>query len=218
MTCLISLKNTSVSFGGSAVLNISNLAIEPGEKVLILGPNGSGKSTLLRLIAGILARDSGTISAPPYPIGLTGHDCMLYMHLTVAENIALWGRFIGSNDTEISGSIDGWGLAGVASKQISELSRGQQNRVALARAFLGAPKLLVLDEPSTALDKKQVALLAKAIDELLPDQTLIAASHEIDPDLFSRAIFLKDGRIAADSLAADSSPKKLLDAYQEGSL
>ena len=164
----VTLRNVTKSFGTAKVLNGLDLNIHSGELVALLGPSGCGKSTLLRIIAGFEAADQGSVllddvdvSGVPTnrrDIGLVFQAYSLFPHLNAVENV-MYGLSIRhvakteakSRAVELLASV---GLADYADRYPAQLSGGQQQRVALARALATKPRVLLLDEPLSALDAK----------------------------------------------------------------
>jgi spermidine/putrescine transport system ATP-binding protein len=156
------------SFGDFRVLNNVSLTINKGEFFSLLGPSGCGKTTLLRIIAGFEQPDSGTLtldgnnvlSLPPNKrqTNTVFQSYALFPHLSVFENIAFSPRLKGATTAEIKGKVDEYlhlvNLEGHANKKPNQLSGGQKQRVAIARALINEPRVLLLDEPLSALDAK----------------------------------------------------------------
>ncbi|MDE1568489.1 ABC transporter ATP-binding protein [Aquabacter sp. P-9] len=165
---LLHVAGLSKRFGGQAALTDVSLDVEQGEFVALLGPSGCGKTTLLRCIAGFHLAESGAIriagedvtQLPPYrrPLNTVFQNYALFPHMTVAENVAYGPRRQGASRAEAAmragEALDLVGLSGFADRLPRHLSGGQQQRVALARAIVNKPKLLLLDEPLSALDYK----------------------------------------------------------------
>ncbi|MCF6267566.1 MAG: ABC transporter ATP-binding protein [Desulfuromusa sp.] len=162
------LKHIHKTFAdGSLVLNDINLELPKGTKLSILGPSGSGKTTLLRLIAGLAAPGSGTFSfagelmndVPPYKrnFGMMFQDFALFPHLNVEDNIAFGLKMKGMDrarsDARVGEMLAMMGLSEFRKRHIDELSGGERQRVALARTLAPQPRLLMLDEPLSALDR-----------------------------------------------------------------
>jgi putative spermidine/putrescine transport system ATP-binding protein len=163
---LLSLRNVAKSFGKNPVLRDISLEIVEGEFLTILGESGSGKTTLLRIIAGFESADSGEIlmggarldNLPPYrrKVNTVFQHYALFPHLTVQQNVAYGLRVAKVPEAEVASRVD-QALAKVkmsayANSKPSKISGGQQQRVALARALVNRPRLLLLDEPLSALD------------------------------------------------------------------
>lgn len=202
------LEATSItkSFGPKRVLSNASLACRPGEVLLLLGANGAGKSTLLRIMAGLSRADSGTVRrVAGASLGFLSHQLFLYGRLTVEENLALFSAVSGSGSEAARIAIDGWGLAAVADCPVAELSRGNQARVGLARAFVGAPQVRLLDEPSSNLDDRGVDTLKAAIVGGGEAATVLA-THDLHrlSGLATRVVVMRSGEIVADSGSAAS--------------
>lgn len=168
----IELRNVSKTFGGGAnafvALKAVSATVDANEFFTLLGPSGCGKTTLLRLIAGFDHPTSGDIlldgqdisRLPPYrrPVNTVFQNYALFPHMTVAENIAFGLQMLGRDRQEIAATVDEMltlvKMEPMKDRKTSEISGGQQQRVALARALAPKPKLLLLDEPLSALDLK----------------------------------------------------------------
>lgn len=168
MSVLLSIDSVCKNFGPYQALDNINLDIEQGEFIVLLGPSGCGKTTLLRSIAGFMQPDSGSIAIdgqdvsrlPPYrrPLNTVFQNYALFPHMTVLENVAYGPRRQGVNRGEARErareALALVGLEALGDRYPSGMSGGQQQRVALARAIVNKPKLLLLDEPLSALDMK----------------------------------------------------------------
>ncbi|MBE6731037.1 MAG: ABC transporter ATP-binding protein [Ruminococcaceae bacterium] len=165
---IISLSNISVSFDGEPVLKNFNLSIRDGEFVTLLGPSGCGKTTALRTIAGFIKPDSGDVyfagkkitNLPPHKrnVNTIFQKYALFPHLNVYDNIAFGMRLKKKSEDEIKKTVTEMlhmvNLNGMAHRGVGQLSGGQQQRIAIARALANDPKVLLLDEPLSALDLK----------------------------------------------------------------
>ena len=201
---------------GSLDLHVE-LTAQPGEVIALLGPNGAGKTTLLRCITGMAPIDSGHIRfgeqvwddpsasifiAPEQRgIGMVFQDYVLFEHMSVLDNVAFPLRNRGASKQEsrvqARAQLEHFDLADLAKDRPGALSGGQSQRVALARAQMGAPKLLLLDEPFSALDAAVRPVVRSAIAETAADRVTILVTHDpVDvADIATRVIELVDGRI-----------------------
>jgi heme exporter protein A len=150
--------------------------------LLVTGPNGSGKTTLLRLVAGLAAPTKGTLTVEGErgDLGYVGHESLLYRELTALENLDLYGRLYRVPERrERSGMLlERFGLWEVRADRVSTFSRGMTQRLALCRALLHDPTLLVLDEPYTALDDDGAALLDSELAALTGERTILLSTHD----------------------------------------
>lgn len=168
MSALLTIEGVSMRFGAYQALDHIDLDIQQGEFVALLGPSGCGKTTLLRSIAGFLKPESGRIliegqdisrlAAHHRPLNTVFQNYALFPHMTVLENVAYGPRCQGASRADAAGraraALDMVGLADFGPRYPREMSGGQQQRVALARSIVNRPKLLLLDEPLSALDMK----------------------------------------------------------------
>ena len=180
----------------------------------LLGPNGAGKTTMIRAIAGRVALDSGSIqlfgrtvtARDPRPeIGVVPQELAVYSLLTARENLAFFAGLGGVADPAAAAALalSRAGLADRADDPVSSFSRGMRQRVALERALIHAPRLVLLDEPFTGLDDASTAMLVARLQGLRDDGAIvIVATHDLDlaEGLLDHALFLRDGRVV-ESLA-----------------
>lgn len=190
------IDRVDLSFGSNIVLSGASLSIERGEVVALLGPSGSGKSTLLRVIAGIVAPDSGTVTLDGVDItttpthrrgvGMVFQDNQLFPHLTVADNVAFGLKVAGVPAARRRATADEWleriDLSGFGARDVGDLSGGEAKRVALARTLATGPQVVLLDEPLTGLDRELHDRLAVDVAALLDDLSVTAILVTHDPD------------------------------------
>ncbi|PUE25522.1 ATP-binding cassette domain-containing protein [Limnohabitans sp. Jir72] len=211
LTPVVQFEGVGVRLGPLQALTGVDLQIMPGERVALVGSNGSGKSTLLRALHGLLPMAQGRVTRHP-----ALHQAMLFQkpHLlrtTALNNVALgaWlDRRLGLSwqeaKTRAAQALQRVGLSAVAAQGGRQLSGGQQQRLALARAWVRQPDVLLLDEPTASLDphaKREVeALIAEFAQGQGQPLTLIWASHNLGQvkRLASRVIYLEGGRVLAD--------------------
>src|SRR6201987_1467523 len=168
MPDFLTIANAAKSFGAARVLDNVDLGVKRAEFVSLLGPSGCGKTTLLRIVAGLLAPDTGSVQLdgeeitrkPPHhrDVGVVFQNYALFPHLTVAENVAFGLAARRAPRGEIRAAVarflDLVHMGGFADPSVGVLSGGKQQRVAVARALALLPNLLRLDEPFSALDRK----------------------------------------------------------------
>ena len=164
----ISIRDVTKTYGRTAALDTVSLEIASGEFITLLGPSGSGKTTLLMVLAGFIRPDSGEVRfgerdvslVPPHKrdVGMVFQNYALFPHMTVAGNLAYPLKLRGVSRADIEDrvhrALDMVQLAGLGDRQVDQLSGGQRQRVALARAIIFEPRILLMDEPLSALDKK----------------------------------------------------------------
>ena len=150
--------------------------------LVVSGANGSGKTTLLRLIAGLAAPTRGTVEVEVERtrLGYLGHEPLLYKDLTAVENLDLYGRLyrVPERRERIGMLLERFGLWDVRSERVGAYSRGMVQRLALCRALLHEPELLLLDEPYTALDEGGATLLDAELADRSRDRTVVLATHD----------------------------------------
>ena len=191
---LLELKGVVKSFGDARILHGIDLEVKKGEFLTFLGPSGCGKTTTLRIIGGFESPDSGEVliegqkvtPLPPYrrPVHTVFQHYALFPHLSIFENVAfsLRLRKLAESDIrkKVREALDIVKLPGFETRKVDQLSGGQQQRIALARALVGQPKLLLLDEPLGALDlklRKEMQLELKRIQKSL-GITFIYVTHD----------------------------------------
>ena len=180
---LLEARDLTKRYGRREALRGVSLSAQRGEKVAVIGPNGAGKTTLLSILAGNQKADEGTISHAPEDIGWVPQQAALYGKLTVRENLVLFARLERCPDVDhaVGRMLDQTRLGDRADDQVAVLSGGNRQRVNIAIGLLAAPDVLLLDEPSAALDPRQREYLWEFIDDLASGGTsVVYATHYID--------------------------------------
>jgi heme ABC exporter ATP-binding subunit CcmA len=201
-------------YGRRKALSQINFTCDSGEIVGLLGPNGAGKSTLLNILATLLAPSGGRVEYGEQTaagggadvrarIGMLGHDLFLYPELTARENLAFFAGLYGLSAIRsvVQAALDRSGLADRGDDFVSGFSRGMRQRVALERALLHDPRLLLLDEPFTGLDQASTAGLVERLRERQRAGCIVVlATHDLEvvDGLLSKAVFLQTGRQVGD--------------------
>ena len=240
---LIQIKNLYKSFGDTEVLKGVSIDINRGEVVSIIGPSGSGKTTLLRCINVLTKYDKGSIKIDNVEIGYTSDDgknrkersenqlsefrselgmvfqlFYLFPHLTALENVMLGLRKVRKlSKVKAADQAKYWlqrvGLTEKINSLPSEMSGGQQQRVGIARAVAMDPKVLLLDEITSALDPVLVGEVLEVVQKLVEDgMTMIIVTHEMSfaSDVSNRIIFMDEGKIEI-----DGTPSEIFDSKNE---
>jgi len=182
-------------YGRKRVLRGVDIAVPRGGFAVVTGPNGSGKTTLLRLLAGLAQPTRGDllVDADRSRIGYLAHEPLVYRELTAVENLELYGRLyrVAERRERVGMLLERFSLWDARNERVSTYSRGMTQRLALCRALLHDPDLLVLDEPFSALDEGGAALLDRELESLAGQRTVVLTTH--DPDRVAR---LQTARLA----------------------
>ncbi len=169
-------------YGRKRVLTGVDVAVPVGGFALVTGPNGSGKTTLLRILAGLAVPSRGdlVVGTDRSRLGYLAHEPLVYRELTALENLDLFGRLyrVPERRERIGMLLERFGLWDARNERVSAYSRGMTQRLALCRAMLHEPELLVLDEPYSALDEDGASLLDRELDGLAGSHTLVVATHD----------------------------------------
>src|SRR5450432_1845912 len=220
-------------YGDFPALRDIQLAAQAGSCLALIGRNGAGKTTLLRTIAGFSRPGRGKVlifGKPPREtdtrrqMGFIGHGISVYDELSALENLMLYGRLYGLADPRKRALawLERTGLERVRDGLVREFSRGMRQRLAVARAFLHEPSVLLLDEPFTALDDRAIAVLQTLLRQALADRkTIVISTHQLREalDLASHVALLIRGELAfhgpcTPEMAAD--PGLVYARYGEG--
>ena len=233
----LSFHNVEKRFGSLAALRGISLEVRAGEFVALLGPNGAGKTTLLRMAALLMnptrgsvqftsgpasvsaaAREQALMLSPKHAIGLVGHSALLYDELTAAENLTLFARLYALDKIpeKVATALEDCGLASRAGSLVRTFSRGMRQRLAIARALLHAPNLILLDEPAAGLDRQGLAWFSARLARLKQEGcTVLMSTHARNEslDLATRAVALAGGKVEHDS-GSNGDPRPLLAALR----
>jgi ABC-type multidrug transport system ATPase subunit len=185
----LELRKVTKSFGPIRALLGVSVSVEPGEPLAVLGSNGSGKSTLLSVLSTLMRPTTGEVSFGSLGdsasdvrkvLGWVGHDLLCYPDLTGEENIRLAATLAGvSASASYAQMSQRFGLGSFADRPLRTYSRGQRQRIALARALVASPKLLLLDEPTTGLDAAGVDKLGEVlVEERARGTTIVLVTHD----------------------------------------
>jgi heme exporter protein A len=222
----IELDGLGRRFGERTALRDVTLTLPAGATLVVLGPNGAGKSTLLRVLAGLLRPHAGTAKvlgrtlpddgwAVRGRIGLLGHEPLLYRDLTPRENLRFHARLHGVAAARVEELLGAVGMLGRADEPLLSLSRGMVQRVAICRAVLHEPALLLLDEPLANLDPGAAGAVAPLIG---PDAgaARVLISHDVEHGLAEADLVLglRAGRQALLAPAAEVDPAALRELYR----
>ena len=212
MSPIVRTEHVSKWYGPRRAVSDVSFTVEPGEIVGLLGPNGSGKSTIFRILTGYLAPSAGSVEVAGYDvvtdsirlrreISYVPEDAPLYDHMRVAEFLHFMASIRGlrgkAANSAVAAAAERLDLKGVMTMPGGKLSRGFRQRVSIAQALLGDPKILVLDEPTSGLDPHQVIAVRDLIRSLAGRHTVLLATHvlpEIEK-IAARVMIMLDGRL-----------------------
>jgi heme exporter protein A len=215
----IQARQLSKSLGGQMVLREIDLQIAAGEFVALMGDNGSGKTTLLRCLAAIARPTAGEVrwfgqpaAAQPDQrrlIGMVAHESRLYAHLTLRENLIFAARMcaVSAPAQRADGLLEQIGLRSLADRQVRQISKGMRQRLALARALIHDPPILLLDEPFSGLDAAGRDWLAGVLREQRASGCAVCCvthDEEQTRQLADRTLILRDGSLAGPHHVADA--------------
>jgi heme exporter protein A len=228
---MIEVRKLVKRFGLKTVLRGLDFKVEAGEFVAILGPNGAGKTTFLRILATLSRPALGEVRIGGYRLpqqaaavrrrlGVVSHLPLLYGDLTAEENLRFYGRMYGVPhlDQRIAEVLEMVGLATRRRDLVRTFSRGMQQRLAIGRAVLHDPEVMLFDEPHTGLDQDACAMLDNVLREVaVRGRTVVMTSHDLARvgDLASRFDVLSRGVIAASAPRTEMEPNNLLAFYRQ---
>jgi ABC-type multidrug transport system ATPase subunit len=212
----VTLADVSRHYGRRRALSHVSLTARVGEIVGLLGPNGAGKSTLIAVVSTLVAPTNGAIhygthaarpldAALRHHIGLLAHELHLYPELTARQNLTFFARLYGLDGREIvDAALAAAGLADRGDDEVSSFSRGMRQRLALERALVHRPRLVLLDEPFTGLDDRAAGSVRERVRRLAAVGAIVLlATHDLDlaDGLVTRVALLRDGRLISDEPA-----------------
>lgn len=216
---IISISNVTKSYGGMNALRNLSFDIHMGEFVVLFGPNGAGKSTLLKILSTVLNPTEGRVSISDIPdddstdrrskIGFVSHESYLYENLTAYENLVFFGKLYGlRNPAERAGILlDRMNMSNRAHELVKNYSQGMKQRIALCRAIIHDPGIVIMDEPFNSLDLTGVIIITELLKDLKSKgKTILMSTHnyEVTLELADRILVLVEGELKLNSLSAIS--------------
>jgi heme exporter protein A len=228
---MITVKKLVKRFGLKIVLRGVDFEVQPGEFVALLGPNGAGKTTFLRILASLSRPTLGEVNIAGYQLpnqasqvrarlGVVSHLPLLYGDLTAEENLRFYGRMYGLTDLEqrISEVLEMVGLEARRRDLVRTFSRGMQQRLAIGRAVLHDPDVVLFDEPYTGLDQDASSMLDEVLKTVAAKgRTVVMTSHDLAraEDLATRFDILSRGVISASASRKELRKTNLLSFYKQ---
>jgi len=227
----IEVQKLTKSFGHQVALRGVDLRVSEGEFLALFGPNGAGKTTLIRIVASLMRPTGGTVrvrgedlskaaTALRRHIGLISHNPLLYGDLTPDENLSFFSRMYDLPDAapRIDTVLEQVGLAARRRDPVRTFSRGMVQRLAIARAILHDPAIMLLDEPYTGLDLQAADMLRSVLQELAAsNRTVILTTHNLEQglEMCDRAVILNRGRLAWQGLRAGVDLDSMKEIYRD---
>ena len=225
---MIQVSDLTKNYNNITVLEVPSLTISQGESFGLVGNNGAGKTTLFRLILDLIEANSGQVRIDDQPVArndewkkLVGSfldESFLIDFLTPDEYFKFVGKLYGRSEGDITGFLEGFseffnGEILGNKKLIRDLSKGNQKKVGIAAALLGDPKILILDEPFTALDPSSQIRLKRYLNELQESKsiTMLISSHDLNhvTEVCKRTVVLEKGKIVRDIATSEDTLKEL---------
>jgi ABC-type multidrug transport system ATPase subunit len=212
----VRLADVSRHFGRRRAVSHVSLEARAGDIIGLLGPNGAGKSTLIGMLATLVAPTAGSVTYGGQParalgdalrasIGLLAHELYLYPELTARQNLEFFARLYGlPSAAVVTSALDTAGLADRADDEVGGFSRGMRQRLALERALLHQPRLVLMDEPFTGLDDAATAIVRSRLQTLSANGAIVVlATHDLDlaEGLVTRVAIVHAGKLIADERA-----------------
>jgi len=228
---VIEVRKLYKRFGLKTVLRGLDFAVEQGEFVALLGPNGAGKTTFLRILASLSRPAMGDVRIAGYHLpqqaaavrrrlGVVSHQPLLYGDLTAEENLRFYGRMYGLPDLDrrVNDVLEMVGLTNRRRDLVRTFSRGMQQRLAIGRAVLHDPEVMLFDEPHTGLDQEACLMLDNVLREVAArGRTVVMTSHDLAraAELASRFDILSRGMILASARREELAQDALLGFYRQ---
>jgi heme exporter protein A len=227
---MIEIKKLTKQADNKLILRGIDLSITQGETVAILGPNGAGKSTLLKVLATLIKPTSGLVKINGLDLkkdhievkkmfGYLPHSSLLYDHYTPLENLVFFGNLYGVKDVEDRARklVNEVGLSFFINEPVKNFSRGMIQRIAIARAIIHEPKIMLLDEPHTGLDQGAISILNNVVLSMKQKGcTTLMVTHDFKQaaEICDRIIIVKNGKIADDFKINSQSLSLVSEKYQ----
>jgi ABC-type multidrug transport system ATPase subunit len=212
----VDLRDVSRHYGRRRAVSRVSLTARRGDIIGLLGPNGAGKSTLIGVVATLVAPTSGEVrygdetaqtlgASLRQSIGLLAHELHLYPELSARQNLTFFAQLYGLDPrTTVPAALERAGLSDRADEEVTRFSRGMRQRLALERALLHGPRLVLFDEPFTGLDDRAVGAVSDRVRRLAAEGAIVfLATHDLDlaDGLVTRVVLLRDGRLLTDEAA-----------------
>ena len=227
---MIKVRKLVKRFGLKTVLRGMDFSVDDGEFVALIGPNGAGKTTFLRILASLARPSMGAVNVAGFQLpkdaadvrrrlGVVSHQPLLYVDLTATENLKFYGRMynLPDVDTRINEVLEMVGLASRRDDLVRTYSRGMQQRLAIGRAVLHDPSVMLFDEPYTGLDQDASTMLDEVLRTVAArGRTVVMTSHDLarTEDLATRFDVLSRCKIAASATHEDFGSGNLLSFYK----
>ncbi len=228
---MIVIKELNKTIGEKTILRNVSLQVDKGNTVGILGPNGAGKSTILKIIGGLMKPSSGSVKIEGQKIkdnpleakkriGFLAHNSYLYDHFSPLENLKFFGKLYNVENCEVKAKdlIREVGLTYFMHEPVRSFSRGMIQRLAIARAIIHDPEILILDEPHTGLDQQAVKLLNNVILKMKEKgSTILMVTHDFAQtvETCDRIIIMKHGAIIDDFKVTNPDVDMIYEKYVE---
>jgi heme exporter protein A len=228
---MITVKKLVKRFGLKTILRGMDFEVQPGEFVALLGPNGAGKTTLLRILATLSRPSLGDVNVAGYKLpqqaaqvrarlGVVSHMPLLYGELTAEENLRFYAKMynVSGYEARITEVLEMVGLENRRKDLVRTFSRGMQQRLAIGRAVIHNPEVMLFDEPYTGLDQDASSMLDEVLKSVAArGRTVVMTSHDLAraEDLATRFDILSRGVIAASTTPGEMRATNLLDFYKQ---